>query len=926
MRGLNTHPIEQLLQRLADSIWRHTAWYIYPQIGLFVLAVVYAVFTLQFKTDTNDLVSPDVGYQRLWQELREEFHVQDDLVTLVESEDPSKNRQFVERLAARLEGEPETFTDIYYKGDIRTMGPKALLMLPEEKLTAMLEGLHDCRPFVGKFGSVTNLNSLFLEIESQWLEVARNAGDAKEFAQVLPALRQIVQQGAESLTRVGVPPSPGLNALLASKEDPSQGGYLQVAEGRIYILTCAAHRDEDNARAVRRLRELVDLTRAEVPGVNAGVTGQPVLNQDEMFQARQDTSRASIIALVVVALTFIFCYHQVARPLKATACLVIGLGYTVGFAALTVGHLNILTITFVPILIGLAIDFGVHLIARYEEELHSGCDERTAITRALVSGGTGIFTSGLTTAAAFLAMVFTAFKGIREMGVISGGGLLVCLIPMMTMLPALLLKHGGWKLHVKMPPHLRMILGPPRRRRAWHKRRERLEQLWLLRPRLVVWVGGALTVVSALLAFRLTFDYNPLHLQSQNLPAVSYEQRLLKNASRSILSCALTANSVEEALELEKRVRGLPTVSEVDSVAPLLAGDQKQKLNLVRRIVRAAQSVRLPRMDEQPVDVEALDSTLQKLGRVVVGALQFGGDSLTEKTRNELVVLRESIGQWRDAMALVGTNHSVVQLTRYQQALFKDVATSLGALRSQQYDAPMRAEDLPPGMRSRFVGKTGKLLLQVYPRDNVWDHEPRKLFVKQLRAIDPKVTGAPVLFFENTRRLKANFQMAAIYAVAAIAIMLIMHFRNVACVLLALVPVALGMCWTFGLLGLLGVPFNPVNVIGPTLLIGIGVTNGIQILNRFTEEQHPSILGKSTGKAVLVSALTTCTGFGSLMLAQHEGIASMGVVMAAGAALCMVAAVTVLPALLLLLERSGYKLGHGWLTSGESKSGAESKT
>ncbi len=911
---MNTHPIEQLLKRLAAMICRRPAWFIYPQIILFFGAVVYAAFTLKLKTDTNDLVSPDVGYQRQWQALREEFHVQDDLVTLVESEDITKNRQFVERLAARLEAEPEVFTDVFYKGDLRAMGPKALLTLPQAKLESLLRGLRDCRPFVGKFRSVTNLNSLFQEIESQWVEVSSNKDGVGVFAQALPALRQIVQQGAESLERSGPPPSPGLNALFAARDDPSQGGYLQAAGGRIYLLTCAACSDGNNPQAVRRLRELVELTRSEVPGVNVGVTGHPVLNLDEMTQAKDDTSRASVVALVIVALTFVFCYQQVARPLKATACLIVGLGYTLGFTALTIGHLNILTITFVPILIGMAIDFGVHLIARFEEELLGGCNEQEAVTRALVAGGTGIFTSGLTTAVAFLAMLLTTFKGIREMGVIAGGGLLVCLVPMMTLLPALLLRPGRWRLNLSLPPKLRLLIVPPRRR-AWHQRRERFEQAWLHRPRTVVGIGAALTLLGLGVSGWLRYDYNPLHLQSQNLPAVKYEQRIIASASRSILSCAVTANSVEEALALEKKVRALPAVSDVDSVAPLLAGDQTEKRQWVRRIVRAAESIRFPPMDPQTVDLAALEETLHGLGRVATGVLQFGGDDLSAEMRHELVLLRDAIGQWRVGMAGADTNWIAGQLTLYQRALFSDVATSLAALRAQQFAEPLRAGDLPPGLRSRFVGKSGKLLLQVYPRENIWEHDARKRFVEEMRSVDPAATGTPVLFFENTRRLKANFQMAALYATGAICLMLLAHFRNLACVGLAMLPVGMGLAWTFGLMVALDIPFNPVNIISPTLLVGIGVTNGIQILNRFTEEQHPSILGKSTGKAVLVSALTTCTGFGSLVLAQHEGIGSLGVVMAAGAAFCMVAAVTVLPALLTLLTRNGFKLAHGWITT-----------
>ena len=905
MHGLNTHPIERLLHRLADVVWRHPRWFVYPQLALFTVAIGYAVTFLQFKTDTNDLVASDVAYQRHWQELKDEFQLKDDLVALVESEDREKNRQFVERLAARLEAETNLFAGIFYKGDLRAMGPKALMMLPEDRLEQVLHALRDYQPLVGKFSNVTNLNSLFGEVEAQWRATAKENGtNGRMFAAALPALTRIVEQGAESLQRSGVPPSPGVTTLFASRDDPSPGDYLKFAGGRFYIVTCTARDESHQTAAIRRLRQLVEATRVEVPGVNAGVTGEPVLSHDEMKQAQVDTASASVVALVIVALTFIFCYNQIRRPLMATACLIVGIGYTLGFATLTVGHLNILTITFVPILIGMAIDFGVHLIARYEEELREGRSERIAIVKAMVVTGTGILTSGLTTAAAFLAMMLTGFKGIREMGLISGGGLLVCLVPMMTMLPALLLiRRGSAPLRIA-----------PSARRAWHYQREQFEQLWLERPRLVIWVGATLTALACVLSAELAFDYNPLHLQSQGLPAVVYEQRMIKAASHSILSCAMTANSVEQALELEKRIRRLRSVAEVDSIAPILAGNQERKLALVRQITEAAEATHFALMDRTPVDVAALDKTLQDFGRAVVGAVQFMGTTVDENLKRQLYELREAVGHWRAAIAKMPHEQGATQATLYQQALFNDLDGTLMALRQQDFRAPLRAEDLPPEVRARFIGRTGKIMLQIYPRGNVWEHEAREVFVRELRTINPAVTGSPVRFYENTTRLKSSFQLAAGYAVIAIAIMLLLHFRNGACVLLALLPVGVGIVWTFGLMVLFDVKFNPANVIAPTLLIGIGVANGIHILNRFIEEKHPSILGKSTGKAVLVSALTTCTGFGSLILAKHAGIASLGEVMAVGTGLCMLASVTVLPALLILLTRAGLKLGHGWLT------------
>jgi predicted RND superfamily exporter protein len=210
---------------------------------------------------------------------------------------------------------------------------------------------------------------------------------------------------------------------------------------------------------------------------------------------------------------------------------------------------------------------------------------------------------------------------------------------------------------------------------------------------------------------------------------------------------------------------------------------------------------------------------------------------------------------------------------------------------------------LPQALHDRFIGVTGKYLLMVYPKGNVWKREVQKVFIDEVGKIYPNVTGTPVQLYHYTALLKDSYQEAAWYSLGAIALLVFVHFRSLICVALALVPVAIGSLWLGGLMGWLGVPLNPANIMTLPLVIGIGVTNGIHILNRFAEEQTPNILGRSTGKAVLVSGLTAMAGFGSLMLAQHRGIYSLGCVMTAGLATCMIAGLTFLPALLNLLMR-----------------------
>jgi uncharacterized protein len=226
----------------------------------------------------------------------------------------------------------------------------------------------------------------------------------------------------------------------------------------------------------------------------------------------------------------------------------------------------------------------------------------------------------------------------------------------------------------------------------------------------------------------------------------------------------------------------------------------------------------------------------------------------------------------------------------------------------QQDDERLRVEDLPAFIRDMFISSTGRFLVQVYPKGDVWQRETQETFLRDLRTVDPDVTGSPVQFYEYTTMLKQSFQKAALYAVLVIAFVLFLHFRTLSSVLLAFVPVILGSCWTLGIMGLLDIPFNPVNIMSLTLIIGIGVTSGIHILNRLAEETHPGILSGSTGKAVLVSALTTMAGFGSLMVAKHQGIASLGAVMLTGTGMCMVVSLALLPAILTVLSRAGWSV------------------
>jgi predicted RND superfamily exporter protein len=426
----------RFLKSLSDAIYAHRGWFLWPHVILTPLCIVFTIAKLEFHTERSDLVGGEKEYHRIFLQFRKEFPVEDEIVVVAESEQMEKNRQFVERLGAKIEAETNLFQNVFYKGGLKMLGRKALFFVPENDLKSMNVMLHEFQPFLQQFARATNLVSL-VDLINRQISTSKEETNAKNIALVkaLPALDRIMEQATDGLLRLGQPPSPGVNALFGGGQKAERELYITFADGRIYLVTAQAISRGKRNEAVARLRQLVSQTQVEVPGLNVGVTGEPVLEFDEMAQSKRDTTLATIVSLALVALIFVYGYHETGRPLKATLCLLVGLAYTMGFTTLTVGHLNILTIVFVPILVGLAIDFGVHLITRYEEELRRGQAERAALEKAVVQTGMGIFTGGFTTAGAFFAMALTDFDGIQEMGVICGGGLMVSLVPMMTLLP-----------------------------------------------------------------------------------------------------------------------------------------------------------------------------------------------------------------------------------------------------------------------------------------------------------------------------------------------------------------------------------------------------------------------------------------------------------------------------------------------------------
>ena len=349
-------------------------------------------------------------------------------------------------------------------------------------------------------------------------------------------------------------------------------------------------------------------------------------------------------------------------------------------------------------------------------------------------------------------------------------------------------------------------------------------------PRLSLLGGVAVVAASAVGIHYLHYDYNLLNLQPTGLESVELEHKLFEQTNRSAWFAISVASTPDEALARRKAFEKLPSVERVMEIASVVPPDVEQKRPVIERIGR-----RLAR----------LPAGLQE------GAAMGGGEN----------------GPRAGLMSELGR---------------------LQTLRAVASAEPPRLDDLPECVTSRFLGKTGKHLLQVYGKANIWDVEPMGQFVAEARSVDPEVTGNPLQVYEASRQMKRSFEQAACYALLIILPVVFFDLRRLDHTLLAALPMGVGMLMTVGVMGLLDIPLNQANMIFLPLIIGIGIEDGIHLLHDL-RRQGRDYRGADNAVivAVVVNSLTTMVGFGALMIANHRGLQSLGRVLTLSMACCL---------------------------------------
>jgi hopanoid biosynthesis associated RND transporter like protein HpnN len=916
-------PVRRLLAGLVTQVCRYPLPVLVLSVLLAGLSIYAAATRLQYKTQRNDLMSPHKDYQQRWRAYLAEFGDDDDIVVVVKGDDRPRMEQALETLAAKVQARPELFDRLFYKVDLRGLRNRALMFLSTKEIESIQQHLGDMGLLlkVGPIGwNMLTLSSLLREAEQRAEKMKPGErlrpGDEEFLTQlwnISRNARDVVADPSKYKTPWGslLARPPEQKDLLAEPQyffsDPP--GDKSGGQTLAFLLVRPI---KDTAsftyarKSVSAIRHIVADTRADFPGVEFGVTGLPVLETDEMTAADHDTRLASWLAIAGVMMLFFLVYRGIWYPLLTVATLLIGTAWAMGWLTLTVGHLNILSATFAVMLIGMG-DYGVLWVMRYEQARQRGADVRTALLHTTTHVAVSNLTAATTLALAFFAAMFADFQAVAELGWIAGCGVLLCAFACFTILPALLMLFDRRKPMQNAECGMQKekpILSFPSALCIPHSALG--GDAWLpglaRRAGWVAVAGLLLTVGLGYCAWRgVRYDHNLLHLQARDLDSVKWELTLIEHTAGANWHAVSYTATPEEALRLKARYEALPEVARVVEVASLVPADQGTKVRLLadirQRLAHLPERGKvIPHARPDSQDLRArLVSLAERLQPLAGSARGANGEPSTL-----LADLRDSVCNLHLQLMVSPPAAVEERVQEFEQRLAGDLAEDLHRLREVATPAPIALADLPPDLRVRYVGQSGKWLLRVFARESLWEFPQLEQFTRQIQAIDPAATGKPFGTVEGLKAMKNGLQRAGIYAFLVIVAVLWIDFRSWKRTAVAVAPLVLAVVLSLGILGLLGVPLNPANMIAFPLILGVGVDNGVHVLHDYLlrRREHGSTISYAIGRGVLVKALTTMIGFGTLMLASERGLAGLGLILTLGVGCSMLTALVLLPAVL----------------------------
>ncbi len=854
-------------------------------------SVVLTATGLEFESDRSRLIDPEQSWNLQYGRYKETFPQSNDLIVVLEGDpDDTAVNELARRVSQNLAGDGRVrAADAGF--DAAEAGPRFFTFAGREKFDRTLGELTTGR----RIADADNANALLAVLLAALTQDQSDPASLDRLDEFIEPYLDAARNRTSSFDFLD-PKRPNWQPLASNNgEGPLRFVRVQLANGGNGLNTIGS--------TLTWLRGFVDETvkASERPGTAWGVTGIRAIEADETTQAIRDSTIASLLAITLITLVMFVAFRGLRVPLLAAGALFVGMAWSFGWLMITVGHLQILSVVFCVILLGLGIDFALLFVSRLELIKDEHQDLASATSRVYQRMGPGMVTGAVTTSAAFAAIALTKFKGMAEMGTIAAGGILLCLIAVLSVFPALLALTGRWKQIIRHRPggetapfargRLNFVDDHPR-------------------PTLIV-VSLTVAVLLVVAVGTVRYDPNVLNLQSKGVESVDWEKRVVDEDARSAWSAVVLAKP-ENAETLVGKLRRASAVSDVGGMGILYPPDLAERQEAIARIRDGSFNA--------PPAKPGMAQLLRQLVSVQTG-IRIRAASLPEEIRTRLNATSDHITAALQAARNLDRKTRAAAWERLNQNFLAVRDRLAGWLDEALAPGDPVPEDLPALLRDQWTGqKDRSWLLLVHPKagdQSILAPERLEPFVKSIEVAlagpgDPgssiasgtsvQVIGPPVQIYRSSLLIQREFLKAAILAVAAIVILLFLDFRSLADALCAMAPVSIGFVGAFGLMGLAGVPLNFANIIVLPIIFGIGVNAGVHVVHRWRLEPsgRPKGLSGGTGRGITLTMLTTMIGFGCLLIAQHRGIRSLGFVMIIGLGVTLLACYIALPAVLRL--------------------------
>jgi hopanoid biosynthesis associated RND transporter like protein HpnN len=834
----------------------------------------YAYMYLGINTNTTEMLAADVPFQEAREHYKQTFPQNTDSILLVvEARTPEMAYAAVKNLDGRLRNEPEHITSVYTPLGGSFFERNALLYLDLPELKQLAESVAELKPFIKELMRDQNLHGLFTMLsdsyhKTHWV----NEG-------LLDSLFRRMAEGIQSSLA-------GLDYVLAwhsviLKQD------LNASRTRRFILV-QPQLDyqkllpaETALQAIRRIVQ--ESAVSAIPGVRVRVTGEVALAHEELQVVSQRAGIAAILSLAMVCFTLTLAFHSWRLMVVTLLTLLVGLSLSAGFATVAVGQLNILSLAFAVLFIGLAVDYAIHLCLRYQELLGLGNEPFSAMQKSLQEVGPALMLCAVTTGLGFYTFVPTNYAGMSELGLISGTSMFIGLVVSLTVLPALLLVVPLSKKDYRPPPSDQGL--------------KRVYQFPIHHGKAIRWGTVVLLLGSALLLPQASFDRNPHNLRDPHVESVQTLDDLLEDKTGATWTLTLLP-SEDKVSDFVASLSALASVDKVVTIRDFIPNQGFEKLALLGKIVdvvfpRRSDSGLPPSSRDQDSSVTAIRSFLTLLEEHIHKAKLNDDDHPAVRLR---AVMRDLIVRFDNS----DQDSQKALLDRLDKSLLGSMPTEPLTLPTMKKKGFIIQEDLPEELLERWVAQDGSYRLEVYPKKDLRNTVALEQFVNEVRSIVPEVTGLPVIYMDGGNEVAGAFRQAFVSALMVIGIILAIVLRNIWDVLLVILPLGLAAMCLVAFTVIFGLPFNYANLIALPLIFGLGADSGIHIVERMRRRpaECEAFLRSGTIRGVFFSSLTTMLSFSNLAYTSHVGIASMGQLLTLGILLTLIGCLVVLPAFL----------------------------